>query len=150
MRAELLVKSAASIDRYLKPAKAKDDISGVSTARPSPLLFSSIKIRRARDEVEAEPAFFEATPSLAAVPMLKGEFARTLTLTCVHTGWVFTRTVRNNSHAHILSGLKAGVDEIPFEVTRVWSNAAAPGRPHPDQLGRRDRAAGSATRSSPR
>ena len=44
------------------------------------------------------------------------EFARTLNLTCVHTGWTFTRTVRNNAHTHILGGLKAGVEQVPFEV----------------------------------
>jgi len=48
---------------------------------------------------------------------LKGEFARTLNLTDVHTGWVFTRTVRNNAHAHILAALKAAVEEVPFAVT---------------------------------
>ncbi|MGD7706173.1 hypothetical protein [Microlunatus sp. Y2014] len=48
---------------------------------------------------------------------MKGEFARTVNLTCVHTGWVFTRTVRNNAHIHVLAALKAGVVEIPFEVT---------------------------------
>lgn len=38
-------------------------------------------------------------------------------MTDVHTGWVFTRSVRNNAHTHILGALKAGVEEIPFEVT---------------------------------
>jgi hypothetical protein len=33
----------------------------VSTTKPSPLLRSSIKIRKAGDEVEAELGFFEAT-----------------------------------------------------------------------------------------
>ena len=47
VREELLAMSAASIDRYLKPAKAKDQIKGVSTTKPSPLLRSSIKIRKA-------------------------------------------------------------------------------------------------------
>jgi hypothetical protein len=35
----------------------------------------------------------------------------------VHTGWVWTRTVRNNAHTHILTALKASVHEIPYEVT---------------------------------
>src|SRR5664279_1172390 len=50
-------------------------------------------------------------------PTLKGEFARTLNLTCVHTGWVFTRTMRNNAHAHVLAALQVGVQEIPFTIT---------------------------------
>ena len=117
IREELLSMSPASIDRYLKPAKATDQIRGVSTTKPSPLLRSSIKIRKAGDEVEAEPGFFEGDTVAHCGPTLKGEFARTLNLTDVHTGWVFTRTVRNNAHIHILDALKAGVDEVPFEVT---------------------------------
>lgn len=117
VRAELLAMSAASIDRYLKPARAKDQVKGVATTKPSPLLRSPITIRRAGDEVEAEPGFFEGDTVAHCGPTLKGEFARTLNLTDVHTGWVFTRTVRNNAHAHILTALQAGVDEVPFAVT---------------------------------
>jgi len=117
VRAELLAMSSASIDRYLKGAKATDQIRGRSTTKPSPLLRSSITIRKAGDEVEAEPGFFEGDTVAPCGPTLKGEFARTLNLTDVHTGWVFTRTVRNNANVHILAALKAGVQEIPFEVT---------------------------------
>ena len=117
VRAELLSMSAATIDRYLKPAKATDQIKGVSTTKPSPLLRSSITIRTSTDEVEASPGFFEGDTVAHCGPTLKGEFARTLNLTDIHTGWVFTRTVRNNAHTHILSALKTGVAEIPFEVT---------------------------------
>ena len=116
-REELLAISAASIDRYLKTAKAKNQISGVSTTKPSPLLRNSIKVRRAGDEVEAEPGFFEGDTVAHCGPTLKGEFARTLNLTDVHTGWAWTRTVRNNAHTHILAALKAALHEIPYEVT---------------------------------
>jgi len=87
VREELLAMSAASIDRYLKAAKATDQIRGVSTTKPSPLLRSSIKIRKAGDEVEAEPGFFEGDTVAHCGPTLKGEFARTVNLTDVHTGW---------------------------------------------------------------
>ena len=117
VRQELLTMSAASIDRYLKTAKAKDQISGVSTTKPSPLLRSSIKVRRAGDEVAAEPGFFEGDTVAHCGPTLKGEFARTLNLTDVHTGWVFTRSIRNNAHSHILAGLKAAAAEIPYGIT---------------------------------
>lgn len=117
VRQELLSISAASIDRYLVPAKAKDQLRGVSTTKPSPLLRSSITIRKSTDEVETEPGFFEGDTVAHCGPTLRGEFARSLNLTDVHTGWVFTRTVRNNAHVHILSALKAAVEEVPFEVT---------------------------------
>jgi hypothetical protein len=117
VRTELLAMSAASIDRYLKAAKAKGQISGVSTTKPSPLLRNSITVRRAGDEVEAEPGFFEGDTVAHCGPTLKGEFARTLNLTDVHTGWVFTHSIRNNAHTHILAGLKAAVSEIPYGIT---------------------------------
>lgn len=117
VREELLAMSPASIDRYLKPAKATDQIRGVSTTKPSALLRSSIKIRKAGDEVEAEPGFFEGDTVAHCGPTLKGEFARTVNLTDVHTGWVFTRTVRNNAHTHVLAALKAATDEVPFAVS---------------------------------
>jgi hypothetical protein len=117
VREELLAMSPASIDRYLKPAKATDQIRGVSTTKPSALLRSSIKIRKAGDEVEAEPGFFEGDTVAHCGPTLKGEFARTVNLTDVYTGWVFTRTVRNNANTHVLDALKAGVQEIPFAVS---------------------------------
>jgi hypothetical protein len=118
VRTELLAMSAASIDRYLAPAKAKDAIGGVSTTKPSPLLRSSVAIRRARDEVEDEPGFFEVDIIAHCGPTLKNEFARTVNLTDVHTGWVFTHTIRNNAHpTHILTALQAAVDEVPCAVT---------------------------------
>lgn len=117
VRAELLAMSAATIDRYLAPAKAKGAIGGVSTTKASPLLRSSITIRKAGDEVEAEPGFFEGDTVAHCGPSLKGEFARTVNLTDVRTGWVFTRSVRNNAQTHILSALQAAIDEIPYAVT---------------------------------
>jgi hypothetical protein len=117
VRAELLAMSAATIDRYLAPAKATDQLRGVTTTKPSPLLRSAITIRKAGDEVEAEPGFFEGDTVAHCGPTLKGEFARTVNLTDVHIGWVFTRSMRNNAHVHILAALKAGVTQIPYEVT---------------------------------
>jgi hypothetical protein len=117
VRVELLAMSSATIDRYLRGAKARDQITGKSTTKASPLLRSAITIRKATDEVEASPGFFEGDTVAHCGPTLKGEFARTLNLTDMHIGWVFTRAVRNNAHAHILGALKAGIHEIPYEVT---------------------------------
>jgi hypothetical protein len=138
VRGELLAMSAATIDRYLKGARAGDTIRGLSTTKPSPLLRSSITIRKAGDEVEAEPGFFEGDTVAHCGPTSKGEFARTVNLTCVHTGWVFTRAIRNNAHSHVLNVLQVAVEEIPFEVAgldaRLRQRVPQPRR---DRLGRR-------------
>ncbi|WP_205529077.1 integrase catalytic domain-containing protein [Microbacterium halotolerans] len=117
VRAELLSMSAATIDRYLAPAREKDPLCGLSATKPSPLLRSSITVRKAGDEVEQTPGFFEGDTVAHCGPTLKGEFCRTLNLTGMHTGWVFTRSVRNNAHLHILASLGEALEQIPFEVT---------------------------------
>ena len=116
VRAELEAMSAATIDRYLRPAKAHDQVRGMSTTKAGPLLRTSIQIRKAGDEVEAEPGFFEVDTVAHCGPVLKGEFARTVNLTCVHSGWSFTRSIRNNAHTHILAALGEAVEQIPFAV----------------------------------
>lgn len=116
VRKELLAMSPAAIVRYLKPVRAKDAINGISTTKPGSLLRSAITIRRAGDDVEGEPGFFEGDTVAHCGPVESGEFARTLNLTDFHTGWTFTRTVRNNAHTNILAGLKTAACEIPFEI----------------------------------
>lgn len=116
VRAELLAMSPATIDRYLAPTRARDPLRGKSTTKPSPLLRSSITIRKAGDEVEDAPGFFEGDTVAHCGPTLKGEFARTLNLTDMRSGWVFTRSMRNNAHVHVLAALDQAVAGIPFEV----------------------------------
>lgn len=117
VRAELLAMSPATIDRYLAPARAKDPLRGISTTRPSPLLRSSITVRKAGDEVEDTPGFFEGDTVAHCGPSLRGEFCRTVNLTDMRTGWVATRSVRNNAHLNVLAALQHAVEQIPFEVT---------------------------------
>ena len=117
VRDELQAMSAATIDRYLAPARAKDQLRGKSTTKPGQLLRNSIQVRKAGDEVEAEPGFFEGDTVAHCGPTLKGEFCRTLNLTDMRTGWTFTYSIRNNAHIHILAALDQALAKIPFEVT---------------------------------
>ncbi|MEJ1090055.1 transposase family protein [Microbacterium sp. Mu-80] len=117
VRAELLAMSPATIDRYLAPAKETDPLRGIAATRPSPLLRSSITVRKAGDEVENVPGFFEGDTVAHCGPTLKGEFCRTLNLTDMNTGWTFTRSIRNNAHVHILAGLTLAAETIPYEIT---------------------------------
>lgn len=119
VRAELLDMSAATIDRYLAPARARDPIRGKSTTRPGEMLRNSITIRKAGDEVEAEPGFFEVDTVAHCGPTLKGEFCRTVNFTDMHTGWVFTRAIRNNAAVHVLGVFDHFVDHVPFMVTGI-------------------------------
>lgn len=53
--AELKAMSAATVDRYLKPARDRMRIKGISTTKPSPLLRNSITIRTCADEAPDAP-----------------------------------------------------------------------------------------------
>lgn len=117
VKVELLSMSAATIDRYLAPARRKTLLRGLSTTTPSPLLRSSITIRKAGDEIEAIPGFFEVDTVAHCGPTVKGEFVRTLNLTDMHTGWVHTVSIRNNAHIHIRHAVDHALEAIPFEVT---------------------------------
>lgn len=119
VRAELVAMSAATIDRYLAPARAKDPIRGKAATKPGTMLRNSISIRKAGDEVEAEPGFFEVDTVAHCGPTLKGEFARSVNFTDMHTGWVFTHAIRNNAHLHIRAAFNLFIEAVPFAVTGI-------------------------------
>ena len=116
VRKELHIMSAATVDRYLKTERERLRLRGISTTKPGVLLRNSIKIRKAGDEVSSEPGFFEVDTVAHCGPTLKGEFARTLTLTDVSTGWVHMEAMRNNAHKHIRTALDAAIEAIPYQV----------------------------------
>jgi hypothetical protein len=122
VRTELLAMSAATIDRYLAPAKARDPIRGKSATKPGKLLRNSISVRKAGDEIEAEPGFFEVDTVAHCGPTLKGEFARTVNFTDMHTGWVFTRAIRNNAMVNIVAAFEEFITTVPFMVTGIDSD----------------------------
>ena len=97
VRAELEAMSGATIDRYLAGFKATHGLRGFTTTRPGPLLRTSIQIRKAGDEAEAEPGFLEVDTVAHCGPTLKGEFARSVSLTDVVTGWTQVIAIRNNA-----------------------------------------------------
>ena len=116
VRKELHSMSAATVDRYLKTERDRLRLRGISTTKPGVLLRNSIKIRKAGDEVSSEPGFFEVDTVAHCGPTLKGEFARTLTLTDVAIGWVHMEAMRNNAHKHIRTALDAAIEAIPYQV----------------------------------
>src|SRR5699024_9636388 len=59
VRAEPLAMSAATIDRYLAPTRARRYPAAQAATRPSATLRSELTVRRATDELEARPGFFE-------------------------------------------------------------------------------------------
>ncbi|MDN5913422.1 MAG: DDE-type integrase/transposase/recombinase [Yaniella sp.] len=115
VRAHLLAMSAATIDRYLKAERDRLRLKGIFTTKPGTLFRNSITVRKAGGELEAEPGFFETDTVAHCGPTAKGEFARTLTMTDVVTGWIQLEVLRNNVRVHMLAGLDRAAAAIPYE-----------------------------------
>lgn len=114
--AELTAMSAATVDRYLKPARDRMRIKGISTTKPSPLLRNSITIRTCADEAPERPGVIEADTVAHCGPTLIGEFARTLTMTDVVIGWTEICSIRNNASKWIVEGIEELQAWFPFAM----------------------------------
>lgn len=116
-RAEVETMSAATVDRYLRPARQAMQLKGVSTTTPSPLLRQSIAMRTAADERDDTPGAVEADTVAHCGPTLTGEFARTLTMSDVPTGWTENYSIRNNAAKWIITGVDHLQGMFPFPLT---------------------------------
>ena len=115
--AELQTMSAATVDRYLRPVRDRMRIKGISTTKPSPLLRNSISIRTCTDEAPNTPGVIEADTVAHCGPTLIGEFARTLTMTDLVSGWTENCSIRNNAATWIVAGVEQLRGRFPFPMT---------------------------------
>ena len=121
VRSELLSVSPASIDRYLHSARAGDFAGrGISTRRfPNP---SVEFLEFASGPNEAEPGFFLVDTIAHAGPTVARNCVFTVNATCLHTGWVFTRSLHGNDPECTVDLLQWCLDEIqgiPFWVNAI-------------------------------
>jgi hypothetical protein len=108
--------SAATVNRYLKPARDRMRVKGISTTKPARLLRNSITIRTCTDEAPERPGVIEADTVAHCGPTLIGEFARTLTMTDIMTGWTENYSIRNNAAKWILEGIEQLQQRFPFAM----------------------------------
>ena len=123
--AQLSAMSAATVDRYLKPARDRMRIKGVSTTKPSALLRNSISIRTCADEAPEAPGVIEADTVAHCGPTLIGEFARTLTMTDVVIGWTENCSIRNNASKSIVAGVEQLTELFPFDMVAFDSDCGS-------------------------
>lgn len=124
-RAELGCMSAATVDRYLRPARDRMRLKGVSTTKASPLLRNSIKIRTVADERVGCPGAIEADTVAHCGPTFVGEFARTLTMTDMPTGWTENASIRNNASLWITQAVEELQARFPFPLVSFDSDNGA-------------------------
>lgn len=115
--AELEAMSAATIDRYLAPARQSMQLRGISTTKPAPaVLRNSIGLSKAGDAPPTAPGVIEADTVAHCGPTFAGEFARTLTMTDLVTGWTENASIRNNASKWIVQAVAELQDMFPFPL----------------------------------
>ncbi|MDM4764422.1 hypothetical protein QT381_15590 [Galbitalea sp. SE-J8] len=120
--AQLLTVSGASIDRLLKPTRDAMRLTGISGTKAGPLLRTSITVRKAGDEHERVPGFCEIDLVLHCGSTLKGEFARSLTVTDVRTGWTSNIALKNGRTGWVLEAMPIIESRLPFRLTGIDSD----------------------------
>ncbi len=113
---QLQAMSAATIDRYLAPARKSMQLRGISTTKPSPLLRNSIGLSKVGDEPATTPGVIEADTVAHCGPTFQGEFTRTLTMTDLVTGWTENASIRNNASQCIVKAVAALEGMFPFPL----------------------------------
>jgi len=116
VRTQLCAMSAATIDRRLAPDRKRLQLKGRSGTRPGSLLKSQIAIRTFADWDDKAPGFCEADLVAHDGGDARGEYAQTLDVTCVATGWTEVRILRNKATRWVTEALADIEVALPFAL----------------------------------
>lgn len=111
----LLRISASTIDRLLKPTKARIKAHGKSTTKPGTLLRNQIPIRTDFWDI-TQPGFVEADTVAHCGNSLAGDFVWSLTMTDYCTGWTECRATWNKGSEGVLKQIQSIEKTLPFPL----------------------------------
>lgn len=113
-RRALLRISACTVDRLLAGERKKLQLKGRSHTRPGSLRRALIPIRTFDGEDQREPGYVEVDLVGHDGGSTRGEYAQTLTLTDVNTGWTELQAVQNKAQKWVFPALKLLASLLPF------------------------------------
>lgn len=119
-RNRLLEISSSSIDRLLRPSRAKN-LRGLSGTKPGAFLKSQIPIELIDKHVD-RPGFMEGDTVAHCGNALAGEFANSLTMTDLLSGWTANRATLNKNAEDILEKIKDIRVGLPFRMAGFASD----------------------------
>ena len=117
--------SAATIDRRLRPLRARLGPTGRSHTKPGTLLKSQIPIRTWAEWTEQTPGFVEIDLVGHEGGNPAGEFCCTLTMTDVFTGWTVNRSVKNKAAIWVFEAIEHAAGRFPFPILGIDSDNGA-------------------------
>lgn len=115
IKSQILSISAASIDRLLKPIRATNKLKGRCTTKPGSLLKSHIEIQFSHWDIQ-RPGYLEADTVAHCGNTVAGNFAWSLTVTDICTGWTENRAMWNKDHGPVYERISDIEATLPFEV----------------------------------
>lgn len=121
-KALLLRVSRATIDRLLKPARARQPRRGLSLTKPGPLLKKAIPIRTWADWDDARPGFLELDLVAHCGDAAGGEYLYTLDTVDVFTGWSECIAVPNRGQRAVFEALQLIRHRLPFPLRGIDSD----------------------------
>ena len=124
-RTKLLNISSATIDRLLKPEKKKHTLKGRSHTKPGTLLKHQIPIRTFAQWDEKKPGFVEIDLVGHDGGDPSGEFAQTLNVTDIATGWTEVQAVKNKAQRWVFEALTDIRARLPFDLPGIDSDNRA-------------------------
>jgi hypothetical protein len=114
--------SAATIDRRLAADRASRQLKGRCHTKPGSLLKSQIPMRTWADWDQARPGFVEIDLVGHEGGDNNGDFASSLTVTDIATGWTEVRSVRNKAARHVFCALVEIQAALPFTLLGIDSD----------------------------
>lgn len=111
----LLEISSATIDRALKPYK-EGKVRGITSTIPTESLIKNKIPIKLLDEDVREPGFIEADTVAHCGNSLSGEFANSITMTDLFSGWTENRAVWTKEHKKVRSQIAEIERSLPFKI----------------------------------
>lgn len=122
VRAQLLAMSAATIDRLLAARRRRLRLKGLTHTKPGSLLKSQIPVRTFAEWDQGRPGFVEIDLVGHEGGDARGEFAYSLCVTDVASGWTEPRIVRNRARRWTFEALLDVRASLPFPLLGIDSD----------------------------
>lgn len=125
LRQKLLSISAATIDRLLAPEKKKLELRRRSKTKPGTLLRHQVAVRTYADWDEDRPGFVEMDLVAHEGGYARGDYAQTLDLTDVSSGWTELAAVPNKAQVWVFEAIEKVRERLPFPLLGLDSDNGA-------------------------
>jgi len=118
----LLHMSPATCDRLLQDVRTKEEPWEHPHPRPGMLLLRQVPVQTAAEWDPPRPGFVAVDLVTHEGSIAGGEYACTLDVTDVATGWTETRAVRNKSQEQVFAALRGIRSNLPFPLLGIHSD----------------------------